>query len=1131
MLHFRRIQRALVLLAVVFTFDCQLVLGQAQTGEILGVVYDSTGAAVPGAMVTVMDTDTGLNRTLKTDGQGRYDAADLQIGNYQVQAEGQGFAPQVQKGLSLAVGQKIVSDFKLQVGAFTQEVTVTSTAAPQINTTSSETGGLINSQQMQDLPLNGRNYSQLIALTPGVQPIQSQSSGANFGAQQKFSVAGGRMEGASVLLDGVEIKSFWGQGGGLSVMGTSLGIEAIAEFQEMTSTFNAQYNGLSVVNEVTRSGTNKLHGSAYGYFRNSAMDARGFFDPGTGPPAFHRNQFGGALGGAIKKNKTFFFVNYEGFRATLALYDSESLPDANAHAGLLPCVDLSKTKFTACAYPTNPGTLENVGTAFPTAFATAQPFLALYPVPPGANEVTTTVQVTPPGGGTPVTYTNVPTGVVNQTLTGGEPQTENYLAAKLDHQITSNNSFSFRYVFDSGFETNPWPNGGSLSAPGEYPNLGSFEHIPERNQYYTLQDRHTFSANLVNVASVSFVRTNQEESDDLTGAPPILTFLSGRPMGSITITGVASIGVSSYLPLKWIQNVFTEQDEIDWVHGAHTLKFGGLVSRFQCACEQVASPGLAFAFSAFAGGPASGLEAFLEATPQTLTGPLPGFDNAYRHARQTDISAFIQDDWKVTRRLTLNLGLRDDFITNPTEAQGLLYRITNLVTSTGYTHEPNMFQNNPSTKNIDPRVGLAWDIFGDHKTSFRSGFGIFHSIIYPRDYLLGMDFAYPYAQGSQTLPANFPNTANLGLFSQASPAGRAQTPWNMCCTQYLQEWNATVERQLPGATSVSLGYVGSAGVHLRALQEANTNLATNILPNGIQVRCGAGYTDAPCTPSGPVAVRTNLNFSALGELVPETNSHYNGMILSVKRTLGNGIQFQSGFTWSRCIDWGSQTNGADLNSDKEFWVTPIPAKSYNKGPCAFNVGKNWTSNALLPLPFRGNQLKEGWQVSLIASVRTGSPVSAIISYDGSNLGAGNFIQASERPDVNPNPTGPLYERVVTVSSTTHVASAVQLFNPTYFQQPQPGYAGNAGRDSITGPGFFNGDISLLKNTKIPKLGESTSFQIRADVFNVLNHTNFQLPSGTVFTSSTAGAYNIAGTQSTAILGTARQLQFSARMVF
>ena len=828
----------------------------------------------------------------------------------------------------------------------------------------------------------------------------------------------------------------------------------------------------------------------------------------------------------------------------MTLYDAENIPDTNALNGMLPCAIVSSANFPACAAAgATATTLANVGTSYPTQFAVSQPFLNLYktlPVPAGATD-------------------NPLTGTLAFNLPGSQSQVENYIAAKIDHQLTQNNNVAFRYVFDSGTEVNPWANGGVQSSPGEYPLLGSFEHIPERNQYYTLQDRQIFSANLVNVASFSFVRTDQQESDDLSKAPSVLNFLAGRPMGSMAIGGLATITESSYLPLQWLQNSFTEQDEVDWVHGAHTFKFGGVLSRIQCNCIQLTIPGLEYFFNpftsaagpVFAAGPASGLEGFLEARPSTLQGPLPGLNRAFRYGRQTNLAGFIQDDWKVNRRLTLNIGLRDDFISNPTEINDLIYRITNpsgafgnagLGTTTpspGYTQEPNMFLKNPSTRNIDPRFGLAWDLLGDHKTSLRAGFGIFHAIIYPRDYMPGMNFAYPLVSGNQayTTPATasqFPNDANNGNFTKANPVVRSQTPWNFCCTPYMEEWSATIERQLPRAISISLGYVGSTGVHLSANQEANANLPTTILPNGLQVRCGgtAAYLKpgSVCTAaSNPTAAPPNPNFAAIEEQVPESNSHYNGMVLNVQRSAGN-VQFQSGFTWSRCIDWDSSyLSSVDVSNDKEMWLYPEMPKFYNKGRCGFDVNKNWTSNAVLSLPFHGSQLVEGWQISAIASVRTGSPISpSITGFDAANLGPANYQYAQQRVDLNPNFTGPLYERVV--SAPKGYASGVQLFNPNAFQLPLPGYTGNAGRAILNGPDFFNGDLSLSKDTKIGKLGESTFVQLRADFFNVLNHTNLQLPNGNIFNNGTGTPF-VPGSQSTAVLGNARQLQFSARLKF
>jgi hypothetical protein len=1145
--------------ALAFLFFCcsPLAFAQVQTGEILGVVTDSTGAAVPSASVTITDLDTGISRAVKTDDQGRYDAADLQIGNYQVQTEMQGFAPQVQKGIVLAIGQKVVTDFKLQIGAVTQEVTVSSSVAPQVNTTSSEVGGLVNQDQLQELPLNGRSYEQLFALVPGVQPLQAAQTGANFGSAPRFSVAGARTTAGSVLLDGVQIRSFWGGGGGLQIIGTSLGVEGIAEFQTLTSNFNAQYSGISVVNQVTRSGSNNLHGSVYGFFRNSAMDARGFFDPLSGPPAFHRNQFGGAIGGPIKKNKTFFFVNYEGLRAELGLQNTENIPDHNMQLGWLPCSQLSKITFAAqcTGTPTPPGsTLVNVGAMFPAAYATMQPFLALYP------DVTSgpVGPITAPAG-----YTNLGNGTLQTVIHGQQPQSENYISAKIDHELTSKNRFAIRYVMDQGNETNPWQNGGNPGPPGFNPILGSFEHDPERNQYITLQDTHVFSESVINVATASFVRTNQESGDDLSKQPAPMIFLpSTGKMGTLTVSGaLAQIGTSSYLPLQWLMNNFTEQDEVDWVKGAHSFKFGASVLRIDCNCNQITGPGGTYTFAAFGGttGPASSLESFMEARPSTLQGPLPGFQSSQRYSRQTNISGYVQDDWKATRKLTFNLGLRYDYITNPTEATGVLFRITNIDPSTcsnnaacgtphagisgspsdpgcptaatagcGWTHESHYFASNPSTKNIDPRIGLAWDVFGDHKTSIRAGWGIFHGLLYPREYVPGGSFGYPQAQGFANAPT-FPHPTNFGA---TAVIGRNQAPWNYKNTPYTQEYSATIERQLPLGLAMSLGYVGSTSIHMVENVESNTIIplaGTNNLFRPLNPATTAGAACAPACTNGfgtnGAGYIPNTTFTYVTQISPVGNANYNGMLLSVKRNVGKGVQVQSSYTYSRCLDYASGTpSSIDAPNDSQAWTNPYLPKKFNYGPCAYNTSQNWTTNALLPLPFHGNQFKEGWQIAFISSVRSGSVVTPTLSagFDRSNLV--NYNYAAQRPDVAVG--GPaLYTKTVTYGASP----VVQWFNPAHYALPALGWLGNAPRASIVGPGFFGADVSIMKRTRIAKLGESAGLEIRADAFNIFNRTNFSLPSGAIF-AGTTGANANAGRISN-ITGTARQLQFSARFVF
>ncbi|MFZ0979567.1 MAG: TonB-dependent receptor [Candidatus Acidiferrales bacterium] len=702
---------------------------QVGTGSISGTVTDSSGAIVAGASISVKNTQTGVVTPVTANQQGRYVAPDLVVGTYDVQAQMKGFQTQVHSGVVLAVGTNAVVDFSLPVGQVTETVTVEG-ATTQVETTSAAISALVAPQQMQDLPLNGRDFEQLILLAPGVQSVTTGAQSSFYGREPSYSIAGSRPEGQELLLDGANIQGFWNHGAGNSIIGTSLGVEAIGEFQVLTNSYSARFGGSgSVMNATTRSGTNNFHGSVYDFLRNDVFDARDYFNTTAfAQNPFRQNQFGGALGGPIKKDKMFFFVNYEGIRRLLGETFLPSVPDAQARLGKLPdCVVVS-----AIDPPGTPCNIAQLDTL--PLNASSQAIMALYPT--GGTEICEDGAIqavcTSHGG---------PSGLDRITVNGVSPANEDYVNTRWDYNFSSKNTIFARYVFDNGSLLDP-----SVSPVGLYP-----EESKGRNQYATIGDKNIFSSNLINDARFTFTRTNMRAF--VTAENPALQFFSfygeNRQDGTVTISGGPTpVGPSAFTPDFEIQNTISIADDVFWTHGNHTFEIGVEFRRLQSPLENGFFSDQGWSFPSYASF-IEGQEVSATAPPITLLGALPGKDNSYRNFRESDLFPYIQDTWKVSRTVTLNLGLRYQFISNPTETHNELCAFIDpsSPSTTACTPVSHVFQSNPSLKSLDPRVGVAWDPFKDHKTSIRAGAGVFHDPIQVRNYHPAFIFAGPFQTG------------------------------------------------------------------------------------------------------------------------------------------------------------------------------------------------------------------------------------------------------------------------------------------------------------------------------------------------------------------------------------------------
>ena len=1033
MLTQSRARLAFLVFALFAAIGQMVLLGQAVNGTISGTVTDPSGGAIANATVQVTNTATQVVRTVTTNAQGRYSVPELIVGTYDVRVAATGFQSSVQANVPLSVGAERVVDITMKIGEAQQTVTVEAQAA-QVDTASSAVSTLVETKQVQDLPLNGRNYTQLITLAPGIQAMKPSAPGF-YGTGEDYSVAGARPEGQAFLMDNSNVQDFWNHGPGSAVLGTTLGVDAIAEFSIQTNTYSAQFGGAgAVINAVTKSGTNDFHGTLFEYLRNSALDARAFYDPHQ-IPGFRRNQFGGSVGGPIKKNKAFFFFNYEGLRNNQGLTQVAFTPTAAARAG--------------------------------ASSPLINQILSYYPLP---------------------TY-NIVGGVGNVQEVGTQVGDENYLLGRVDYTISNSDSIFARYVSDRAYFNDPF-------SGGPIPLWPETHHTA--NQYATVEERHIFSPSLLNLARISFVRTR--EGSDLTNNEDGLYFYpSNLKNGTLLITGLSPLGSSIFLPFYFVQNKFDEGDDVYWTIGNHSIRFGADIMRVQSNLNAPGWLGGEYSFSS--------LPQFLAAQPTFFLGPLPNLLDGDRDFREFDVNSYIQDDWKVNNRLTLNIGLRYEFVTNPVTALHPLYAITNFYTSTDWKLVPNVFRNNPSLKNFDPRFGFAYSPFKDNKTSIRGGFGIFHDPIAPRTYASAYYFDPPFSSDFILFPT-FPYP-NFG--AAPGPSQSNGVDYNTNVTPYIIQYNLNIQREIAPATILQIGYVGSKGVHL--FYQADRNAPVPFVgADGHQVF-------GTLTPFGIANnPRQNPALGSFNSAEDGANSVYNSLQVTVNRRFQKNVQGQASYTWSHCIDDSSSTYGLEEGG---FPVQNPLNMAADRASCAFDRRHSLVVSSLIALPFHGtfpgHQLIEGWQVTGIATVHSGIPFNVGDGFD--QAGTGNIF-AYDRPNLNPG-----YTAGSIVTGTLN-----QWYNPNALSLSPVGELGNLGRNVLTGPFFWDIDFSTIKDTKIT---ERVTLQFRAEFFNILNHSDWGLPNAANFTQLPGGLGQInpiAG-QITTLANPMRQIQFALKLIF
>jgi hypothetical protein len=1075
-------RRFLIPIAAIALFSVAGFLNaQSPNASLTGRVTDTSRALIIGAHLVAINLGTDISYEGLTNGAGEYEIPNLPPGTYRIEVQQTGFNTVIKPGVVLHVQEAVEINFELTVGSVSESVTVAG-GAPAVGLATSALGAVVDAKTIRELPLNGRSWTDLATLQSGVASVETQSpytagsSRGNRGFGAQLSVSGGRPQQNSYRLDGVSMNDYTNGGPG-GVIGGTLGVDAIEEFSVLTTDFPAEYGRASagIVNAVTRSGSNSLHGTAYEFVRNSAFDARNYFDPTT-IPHFDRNQFGGAMGGPIWKNRAFFFADYEGIRQSTGVSNLVTVPSINAREGHLSSGDV-------------------------TVDPAAAQYLTFWPQPNGAD--------LPPGDTALYRYT------------GQQVVHENFGTGRFDYKISPRDSLFASYSGDDA----------PFSAPDNLGDVLLGSHTSRHSA--AVEEAHAFSPSVTNSARFGFYRETVENNASMQAVNPAaadksLAAVPGSYPAVVAVGGISpfSGGLEGSSPWTYTWNSFQGYDDASLTRGHHSLKFGAVFERMQSDLE---------AFSDVTGGFNFGsLEEFLTNQPSRFIAAFPG-QVTPRYLRQNLFAAYGQDDWHPVSNLTMNLGVRYEMTTVPTEVHNKLSTLWNLSDSQVHVGSP-LFHNSTNL-NFEPRVGLSWDPKGNGRTAIRAGFAVYDVLPLPYEFSLLETRSAPFYEGgtAKKLPAGSFYSGALGLLSPDSLSETfiEQNPKR----NYVLEWNLAVQQELARDLTVTISYVGTHGVH----QPLRIDDANIVLP----VDTSAGYLwPSPQATGNPV----NPNFGEIRSMQWVGSSDYHALELGMTQRLRHGFQLRSAYTWSRNIDTSSSAIGGDGSISSVSSLVNFDLK-LDRGLSDFNISHTGVIAGTwqIPAPRSASAPVEwaasGWEFSAIFKAHTGTPFTPTFGTDGDPLG----LNSSDPWDYPSRIAGPGCGSLVNPGNVNHYIKTECFSLPSapsqsfYTQHCDPSFAyptcinlrGNVGRNILPGPGLLNLDSSLIKSNKISRVSDTFNVQFRAEVFNLTNRANFQvpiLPDNTDLYDST-GAPNQAAGLLTSTTTTSRQIQLGLKLIW